>query len=299
MKKIFLVSLLGIIAVFAVACGKGNAENTNTNANVAEESKTETTAYTDAATALADGNKFFDENQTEKAIDAYKQATKLDPDLAEAHFKLGISYALIESEQELIETPVEPVNAEEDSKKSKKETKEKKSKSVLAFENAVTAYKKILKENPKDDVALFNLGRVYDRLNQDKESREAFEDAVKLKPEDTQYQTELGAILMKLAQYDEAVRALKKAVELDEGNAQAQELLEDAEAGKKRVDFGADKLKETLKSSQDQTKSSKSSKKDDADEDAPEPEKKEPEKKEPEKKKEAPKPAPNQTKKSA
>jgi tetratricopeptide (TPR) repeat protein len=253
MKKIFLVSFLGITAIFSVACNGSTAENENVNvnvninANVVEPPKTEVPVYTDAATALADGNKFFDENATEKAIEAYKQATKLDPDLAEAHFKLGIAYLSLESEQELIETPTEPANSDD---KSKKQKQEKKSSSVLSFENAVTAYKKILKKNPKDDVALFNLGRVYDRLNEDKESRESFEDAVKLQPENTQYQTELGAILIKLAQYDEAVRALKKAVELDDANAQAQELLEKAEAGKKRVDDGADKLKDKVNTSQ-------------------------------------------------
>ena len=43
---------------------------------------------------------------------------------------------------------------------------------------------------------------------------------------------------MKLAQYDEAVRVLKKALELDPENSEAEELLEKAEAGKKRIDFG-------------------------------------------------------------
>ncbi len=43
---------------------------------------------------------------------------------------------------------------------------------------------------------------------------------------------------MKLAQYEEAVAALKKAVSLDDSNLQAQELLEKAQAGRKRIDFG-------------------------------------------------------------
>ncbi len=273
--------------MFSNACG--GDENTDVNAN-SEPPTNEVQEYTDAALALADGNKFFDENQTEKAIEAYKQATKLNPDLAEAHFKLGIALALLESEQELIETPVEPVESDE---KDEKETKEKKSNSIIAFENAITAYKKILKENPKDEVAHFNLGRVYDRLNNDKEARKSLEQAVKLKPEDTTYQTELGAILMKLAQYDEAVRALRKAVEIDEGNAQAIELLEEAEAGKKRVDHGAEKLKETLKGTKEPPKSGKTGKEDSGAEDSAEPGKKEPEKKP------TPKPAPVQPKKPA
>lgn len=291
MNKFFLVTFLSFLLVFSNACG--GDENPEVNAN-SEQPTNEVQEYTDAATALADGNKFFDENQTEKAIDAYKQATKLNPDLAEAHFKLGIALALLESEQELIETPVEPVETDETDEKSEKEKKEKKSNSVIAFENAITAYKKILKENPKDEVAHFNLGRVYDRLNDDKEARKSLEQAVKLKPEDTTYQTELGAILMKLAQYDEAVRALRKAVEIDEANVQAQELLVEAEAGKKRVDFGAEKLKETLKGTKEPPKSGKTEKEEDSDaENSAEPGKKEPDKKP------TPKPAPVQPKKPA
>ena len=87
MKKIFLVSVLGLSAIFSAACWGSEAENINNdaninaNANVAEQTPTdEVPEYTGALTALEEGNKFFDANQTEKAIEAYKQATKLDPD---------------------------------------------------------------------------------------------------------------------------------------------------------------------------------------------------------------------------
>jgi tetratricopeptide (TPR) repeat protein len=58
-------------------------------------------------------------------------------------------------------------------------------------------------------------------------------------PDDTEYQTELGAILIKLAQYHEAIAPLKKALELDPENIRAQELLEDAEAGRSRVNYSS------------------------------------------------------------
>ena len=81
-------------------------------------------------------------------------------------------------------------------------------------------------------------------MNEDKEAREALEKAVKLEPDNSQFQTEYGAVLIKFAKYDLAIRALNKAIEIDEANSQAVELLEQAKAGKKRVDFGAEKLKE-------------------------------------------------------
>jgi len=111
--------------------------------------------------------------------------------------------------------------------------------SEKAFEKAVSAYKKIIAKNAQDDSAFYNLGRSYNKLDEDEDAEKALRQAVKLKPEETLYQTELGAILIKLAKYDEAIKALKKAIELDAENSEAAELLEKAQAGKKRIDFGS------------------------------------------------------------
>lgn len=229
-----------------------NTNQVNTNANLANANvkKDEPVpAFTDAATAFAEGNKYFDANETEKAIEAFKQAVKLSPDLAEAHFKLGVAYALIEKEKES-QVELEPTNTNKPTPTPAKVIKKGKNvvvvrtDSVKAFEDAVKAYKKIIAKNPKDDVAHFNLGRSYNKLNEDKEAEKALRQAVKLKPDDSEYQTELGAILIKFAKYEEAVSVLKKALKLDDTNSQAQDLLDIAEAGKKRVDYGVPKDKQ-------------------------------------------------------
>ncbi|MEQ1923015.1 MAG: tetratricopeptide repeat protein, partial [Pyrinomonadaceae bacterium] len=180
----------------------------------------------DPAAALAEGDRLFDENQTETAIQAYQQAIHLNPDLAEAHFKLGIAYALLEMQYEQTGT-VDPANPDARNKP----------RSQKSFEKAVEAYKKLLKTNPDDDVAHYNLARTYNKLNKDEEAEKEFRQAVKLKPDDSEYQTELGNILIKLAQYREAITPLKKAIELDAGNERAVSLLEDAEAGRQRIDY--------------------------------------------------------------
>lgn len=219
-----------------------NVANVNSNANVTAKKDEPVPTFTDAATALAEGNKYFDANNTEKAIEAFKQAAKLNPDLAEAHFKLGVAYALIEKEKE---SQVELKPNEPTPTKTPKKGKDvvAKKDSDKAFEDAVKAYKKIVAKNPKDDVALFNLGRSYNKINEDKEAEKTLRQAVKLKPDDSEYQAELGAILIKFAKYEEAVGVLKKALKLDESNSQAQSLLEKAEAGKKRIDYGIPKDK--------------------------------------------------------
>ena len=95
------------------ACGNGAAENVNqiavaenandntANINAANNKADEPVpTFTDAAVALSEGNKYLDTSENEKAIEAYKQAVALDPDLAEAHFQLGVAYALVEKEEE-------------------------------------------------------------------------------------------------------------------------------------------------------------------------------------------------------
>jgi tetratricopeptide (TPR) repeat protein len=280
MKNIFIVLLL-IWSISQIGCGGGdkpaNANQTNanssptqtpiTNTNVNSNTQAQATPlpeFTDAETAFAEGNKLFDANKTELAIEAYNQAVKLNPDLAEAYFKLGVSYALIEKQKEIdsLNEEIEVTPTPTPGKKPKKDVPPpiRVKDSEKAFEKAVKAYKKLLAKNPKDDVALFNLGRAYNKLDEDEDSEKSLREAVKLKPDDTVYQTELGAILIKLAKYDEAVRVLKKALDLDAENSEADELLEKAEAGKKRINFSSSPKPQQQQQDNDLPKSKKTTK---------------------------------------
>lgn len=262
MRKFYL-SLIIIISIWLIGCGTKAAKNENTpdninqtvnqnvrnanaNSNQNENSEAgtedeEVPKFEDAAEALKQGTEYFDKNKNKMAIDAFKQAVELDPDLAEAHFKLGVAYDLEESAED---AKVKPEDETEDtSKKKPKNAKEKKRNSEISFENAVKAYKKFIAKNPKDAEAHFNLGRSFNKLGEknDEDARKALEKAVKLDDENSLYRTELGAVLIKLAKYDEAIKQLNKAIELQDDNFWAEDLLEEAKNGKKRIDFGANK----------------------------------------------------------
>lgn len=231
MRKGFIVFVVFVFALSLAACSR---QSGNANSNQAETSETPLPEFTDANEALAVGTKLFDDGKTELAIGAFQQAVKLNPDLAEAYFKLGIAFGLVEAARKNTAAPMETEDANTNSADSDQPAK---TDSQKAFIKAVAAYHKVIDQNPKDDVAYYNLGRSYNKLNKDEDAEKALRQAVKLKPDDTEYQTELGDILIKLAQYHEAVGVLKKAIELDPENLTAQQLLEDAEAGRKRTDY--------------------------------------------------------------
>lgn len=220
-----IVSLSAVlICALSLACWRNAPQGPGSDANSADQFAN----ITDAARAMALGDQYLDNNDTEKAIQAYTRATEINPDLADAWFKLGIAYGLIEKAQELeAKTDINaPANQSAGKPNSEK-----------AFRRAVEAYKKQLDANDSDDAAWFNLGRAYNKLNEDQDAARALRQAVKLKPDDSEYQTELGAILIKLAQYHEAISPLKKALDLDPENSRAADLLDDAEAGRNRVDY--------------------------------------------------------------
>jgi tetratricopeptide (TPR) repeat protein len=255
MKKGFIGLFFTALLFLQLNCSKTDSnQNINAQTPAANTEVTEATptpsvtplpVFTDAETAFAEGNKLFDANDIERAIEAYKQAVDLNPDFGEAYFQLGISYAIREKAEEMMpanepmteEESATPTPAPKKSKNKKEEAVVRTKKSEKAFENAVKVYKKFLAKNPKDAAAHYFIGRSYDKLDEDKDALKSLREAVKINPDNSEYQTELGKILMKLAQYDEAVRVLKKALELDANNILAEEMLEKAEDGRRRIEF--------------------------------------------------------------
>ncbi|MER3430423.1 MAG: hypothetical protein C4325_04320 [Blastocatellia bacterium] len=225
----FLCSLL-LLSLLAQACGSlKKGDNTAANAANSELPATNT----DAKAAFDAGMKALDSGDIDRAIELLLNAAEAEPNFADAWFNLGIAYAIAEKHdaQKSVTSPT-PAPGEPTPKPAKPNSQK-------AFEKAVAAYERIVEADPNNHQAFFNLGLARNKLNEDEAAAKALRQAVKLNPEDTEYQTELGAILIKLAQYREAIGPLKKALELDPENVKAQQLLEDAEAGRKRIDYVA------------------------------------------------------------
>ena len=194
---------------------RANADTVATVGKATEGDRSEARGYLDK------GKDHYRNDEDTQAAEAFLQATKLNPELAEAHFRLGLTYDALGQPQE----------AEE------------------AYKKAVENYKKYLSvdEQSNDAEAHYNLGQTYSGLHLYTEAVREYRQATRLKPDDAAIHYDLGQALMRLAQYDEAVLAFAKSLELDPENYRAEDELAEAREGVMRIRAGKKHQEELLK----------------------------------------------------
>jgi tetratricopeptide (TPR) repeat protein len=176
---------------------------------------------TEARSFLEKGKLLYRNDQDSEAADAFKQAIALDATLAEAHFRLGLAY--------------EALNKAEESEKE--------------YKSAVDGYKKYFEseENDKDAEAHYDLGQTYAGLHQYSDAIREFRQATKIRSDDPDIYYDLGMAHMKLAQYSEAANVFSKSLEIDPENYRAQDALDEAKEGMKRIQAGKKHQEDLLK----------------------------------------------------
>ena len=214
--KLGLLIVISLLLFGQAACWRKSsseantsAANSGTNATAADQSQ--------ALLHLQRGKELYHDDLDEQALEAFKQALQLDPELAEAHFRLGLTHDALGQSQE----------------------------AQAAYKTAIEKYKKHFARNDDDAEAHYNLGQAYAGRSLYSEAVTEYRKATKLKSDDTDIYYDLGEALSKLARYDEAVAAFSKALEIDPENYRAEDSLEEAREGVKRIRAGK-KHQETL-----------------------------------------------------
>jgi tetratricopeptide (TPR) repeat protein len=127
--------------------------------------------------------------ETEKAIENYRTALKLDPQLPGIHFELA----------EMLSTLTTPESLAE----------------------AESEYKAALQANPSDEQSECRLGDIALRRNDTKEAFDRYTKAVQLQPGDPDANIGLAKVLMSLDQPEKAQPLLEHAIQLDPTSAVA------------------------------------------------------------------------------
>ena len=208
------------------SCKKGSHSSSNNSTGQGGASNGAAPDPSQARSFLEKGKLLYRDDRDSEAAEAFKQAISLDPTLAEAHFRLGLTYEALNKSEEA------------DSE----------------YKKAVESYKKYFdnEENEKDSEAHYILGQTYAALHQYSDSIREFRQALKLRTDDAEIYYDLGMSHSKLAQYSEAASAFSKSLEIDPDNYRAQDALDEAREGMKRIQAGKKHQEDLLKKKEEQ-----------------------------------------------
>jgi tetratricopeptide (TPR) repeat protein len=215
MRLILLICAL----MLAYGCNRSGQQSTNNSAGPAAVSNGIEGDRTRAKELLEKGKQLYRDDQDDQAVQAFHEAVKLDPELAEAHFRLALGYEALGKREE----------------------------SEAEYKKAVETYKKYLADHEDDSEAHYDLGQTYAGLGQYSEAIREYRLATKLKDNDPDMFYDLGVAHTKLAQYDAAAAAFSKSLEIDPENYRAQDGLDEAKAGVKRIRDGRKHQEDLLK----------------------------------------------------
>lgn len=219
MRSFIIVAVVSLFLA-QVACSR-KAKPTPETSVLSESAGSVESNRAEALAYLSKGRELYRNDEDTQAIESFQQAIKLNPELAEAHFRLGLSYDAIGQEQE----------------------------AEAAYKKAVETYKKYLdkEENEEDAEAHYNLGQTYAGLHLYSEAVREYRQATSIKPDDAAIHYDLGLALMRLAQYDEAAAAFSKSLEIDPQNYRAEDSLAEAKEGVTRIRTGKKHQEDLLK----------------------------------------------------
>jgi len=225
--RFFAKGSLACVATFLLIIGSGacrkraNSNNANSNslttAANTEEAKRNAQALVDQAKEL------YKNDEDQRAVQVLEQAIRLDSNNAEAHLRLGMSYAALDRKPE----------------------------SDDEYKKAIELFKKKVESDSKDASAFFYLGEAYNFLHRDEDATRNYREATRLNEKDEEAWYQLGMSLIKLARYTEAVNAFQKALDLDANDYRATDGLQEAQDGAQRIREGKKHNEEMLKKEQE------------------------------------------------
>ena len=218
MRLILLICAVCLLAL-TVGCNRSGQQSANNSTGPATVSNDLAANRGQARELLEKGKEFYRNDQDTEAAEAFQAALQLDPDLAEAHFRLGLSYEALGKSEE----------------------------AEAEYKKAVASFKKYLDQNENDSEAHYNLGQTYAGLGQYSEAIREYRVATRLKDDDPDIYYDLGEAHTKLAQYDAAAAAFSKSLEIDPENYRAQDGLAEAKEGIKRIRTGRKHQEDLLK----------------------------------------------------
>jgi len=162
------------------------AETVNLKITMHKASKAQQKELSAADKNFVKGNKLFQQEKFEEAIDAYKKAIDMNPKQWSYHFNLGLVFKKAGNNQE-----------------------------------ALKAFQKAVELNPESFSANKEAGELLAKAEKWSEAKEYYSKAVSINQDDPDTFYNYGAVLYEIGEKEEALDAFLKAIDLDEKYADA------------------------------------------------------------------------------
>lgn len=180
-----------------------------------------------ATTHLNEGNEFLKLRRYDKAIESFKHAIRLEPNLVAAHLGLGSAYLQLGSHREAIESAkrgiaINPENAGAHHLLGSAYLE------MRRPSDALPAFKEAVRLNPKSADLYVNLGIAYTYTGRLEQAVEAYGEALRLNPNLTTVHYNLGLAYFQSGRLEDALAPLKLAVERNSRHPQSANMLGDA-----------------------------------------------------------------------
>jgi Flp pilus assembly protein TadD len=166
------------------------------------------------------GKQWLDQQRYDEAIAAYRQAVRLEPQNALAHYGLGVAYSRKGENEQAIAAYREAIRLQPEHADAHYGLGVA-SGHLSQNEQAVTAYREAIRLNPGLADAHYNLGMIYARLRLEEQAIAAFREAIRLQPTDALAHYGLGVIYAKRGQNDQAMEVYREAIRLNPNHAEA------------------------------------------------------------------------------
>ncbi|MBI3610943.1 MAG: tetratricopeptide repeat protein [Nitrospirae bacterium] len=166
------------------------------------------------------GSLYFSHGQTEKAVQEFQMALKLEPDNPDVHRNRGVALKKLGRLDESIREYQAALKLKPDDAVTHNDL-------GLFYQDlgrtdeAVQEYQIALKLKPDDAAAHYNLGNTYKRQGRLGEAIQAYQSALKFKPDSAEAHNNLGNIYKDQGRLDEATREYQAALKLAPNSAWA------------------------------------------------------------------------------
>jgi len=155
------------------------------------------------------GNAYADSGQSAKAIDAYRQALRIDPEHARAWYNLAVAYADPGQTAQAIDAYRQALRINSEYAKAWNNLGNAYHRSGQIVQ-AIDAYRQALRINPEDTGAWYNLGNTYHASGQTAQAIDAYRQALRINPEFAEAWYNLGATYKFAGQNDRALEVYRQ-----------------------------------------------------------------------------------------